>query len=354
MKALPLLTLPLLMLTAGPAVLAGEMPGASGPVPLFADDTTVSVTITAPFREILRTRSVEDELPGTLVYRDATSGEDVTLDIKIRARGKFRRQKENCAFPPLRLNFKKSSDTLFADSDKLKLVTHCRNRSSAYEQTVYKEYLAYRILNLLTDWSFRARLLQVRYVDVNDGEEIADAPAFLIEDEDQLAARIGMQRDDAAATTIDALDGAYMNLSSVYQYLVGNTDFSPVKGPPGEPCCHNYVLMKNENTRISIPYDFDVTGFADPPHAKPNPRFGLASVKQRLYRGRCANNDQLERTFQLYRDKRAEIDGLVNGQPGLSDSERKKTLGYIDDFYKIIDSQRQVNYRFLKACLGGN
>ena len=340
----------LILIISLPAI-ADENRDTAGAVPLFAGDAIVNATITAPFEEIMRTRSLEDELPGTLVYRDAESGEEVTLEIKIRARGKFRRQKENCAFPPLRLNFRKSNDTLFAGSDKLKLVTHCRNRSKAYEQTIFKEYLAYRILNLLTDWSFRARLMQVRYVDVADGKEVANSPAFLIEDDEQLAKRIGMKRDKAESTSVAALDTAHTNLSSVYQYLIGNTDFSPIKGPPGEPCCHNYVLMKGEGRLISIPYDFDVTGFANPPHARPNPRFGLANVKQRLYRGRCANNGQLEGTFQLFRDKKQSIYDLVNNQQGLSNSERKKTIRYIDDFYKIIDSKRQVNYRFLKACL---
>ena len=345
----PLLLLLLLAITTSAA--ADDSRDAEGAVPLFTDDKIVNATITAPFQEILRTRSLEDELPGTLVYRDAESGEDVTLEIKIRARGKFRRQKENCGFPPLRLNFRKSNDTLFAGSDKLKLVTHCRNRSNAYEQTVYTEYLAYRILNLLTDWSFRARMMQVRYVDVADGEEIANSPAFLIEDDEQLAKRIGMKRDKSERTTVAALDAAHTNLTSVYQYLIGNTDFSPVKGPPGQACCHNYVLFKGDDRLISVPYDFDVSGFANPPHAKPNPRFGLANVKQRLYRGRCVNNGQLEETFQHFQDKKQAIYDLVNNQQGLSDKERKKTIKYIDAFYKIIDSKRQVNYRFLKACI---
>jgi hypothetical protein len=343
----------LLLLMIPLATFADDKDNAPAGVPLFEDDEVLNITITAPFGEILKARSLEEELPGTLVYRDAATGDDITLDIKIRARGKFRRQKENCGFPPLRLNFRKSNETLFANSDKLKLVTHCRNRSRAYEQSVYKEYLAYRIFNVLTDWSFRARLLQVRYIDATNGEEIASAPAFLIEDDKQLAKRIGMKRDEAESTSIESLDAAYTNLTSVYQYLIGNTDFSPIKGPPGEPCCHNYVLLRDDGTQISVPYDFDNTGLANPPHARPNPRFGLASVKQRLYRGRCVNNELLESTFQRFRDSQDEIYRIVNNVPGLKNSDRKKTIGYLDDFYQIINSERQVNYRLRKACLGG-
>ncbi len=324
----------------------------NGVAPLFSGDEIVDVTITAPFDEIMQSRSLEDELQGTLAYRDAQTGQDVTLDIGIRARGKFRRQKEVCAFAPLRLNFRKTKGTLFAQSDKMKLVTHCRSRSGKYEQAVVKEFIAYRILNTLTDWSFRARLLRARYVESTSGKEIASTYAVLIEHDKQLARRIGMKVDDSASTTVEALDARHTNLVSVFQYLIGNTDFSPIKGAPGQPCCHNFVLLKNDDTQISVPYDFDVTGFVAPPHAVPNPRFRLSSVKQRLYRGRCTNNEHLDATFDSFRDNRQAIERLVSDQPALSNGERKRTLRYINDFYKTIDSPRQVNYRFLEACLG--
>ena len=322
-------------------------------VPLFEDNRVLDVTITAPFEHIMHTRSLEEEVPGVLVYVDPDTSDDVSLDIEVRARGKFRRQKEICSFAPLRLDFRKSNQTLFANSDKLKLVTHCRNGSDTYEQSVYKEYLAYRILNVLTDFSFRVRLLNVRYIEASTGEELMKSPAFLLESEKQLARRFGMQRDESEKTTIGNLDPAHTNLVSVFQYLIGNTDFSPIMGPPGEECCHNYVLLtRDDGKQVSIPYDFDVTGLADPPHARPNPRFDLASVKQRLYRGRCANNEHLEKSFVVFQARKPAIYELVETQPGLSKKERRSVKRYIDKFYKIIGSEWQVNYRFRDACLG--
>ena len=334
------------------AAFAADEEPAGKVAPLFASHEIVSVTITAPFKQIMFDRYEDEEKQGTFVYTDLESGKEVSLDIGIRTRGRFRRQKEVCAFAPLRLNFRKTKGTLLAKSDKLKLVTHCRTGSNKYEQAVLKEYIAYRILNTITDWSFRARLLKMRYVESTTGEEVANTWAFLIEHDDQVARRIGMKVDDSERTTVEAIDAAHTNLVSMYQYLIGNTDFSPIKGAPGEPCCHNYVLMGNDTVSISVPYDFDVTGIVAPPHAVPNPRFGLASVKQRLYRGRCANNSHLDTTFQTYRDKQQEILDLVNNLEGLSKGERKRTARYIGDFYKIINSERQVNYRIVKKCLG--
>ena len=106
-----------------------------------------------------------------LTYEDEESGA-VVLDVGIRARGRFRRNRDVCSFTPLRLNFKKETTrkTLFTRTDKIKLVTHCRDKSERYSQGVLREYLAYRILNTMTDKSFRVRLLQVRYVDSESKE----------------------------------------------------------------------------------------------------------------------------------------------------------------------------------------
>ena len=56
-----------------------------------------------------------------------------------------------------------------------------------YQSTVYN--LAYRILNLLTDTSFRARLLTVTYLYTDDDREV-ESYAILIEHKDRLSKRI--------------------------------------------------------------------------------------------------------------------------------------------------------------------
>jgi hypothetical protein len=341
----------ILLVALGVAEANDENPGGKV-APLFAADDVLDVTITAPIGEIMETRSLEEETPGTFAYRDAESGEQVALDIGIRTRGRFRHDPRTCPFAPLRLNFKKTKGTLLAKSDKMKLVTHCRTGSNRYEQALLKEYIAYRILNIITDWSFRVRLLRIRYVDGGNEGEAIESYAILIEHRKQLAKRLGMKVDDSEATTIAALDGAHTNLVSIFQFLIGNTDFSPIKGVPGERCCHNHVLLKNDSTQISVPYDFDISGIVSPPHARPNPRFNLNSVKQRLYRGRCANNGHLEKSLETYRDRREAIYGLIANLDAMSKMEKTKTTRYVEDFYKVIDKPRLLKRDVVKGCLG--
>ena len=93
-----LVTAVLFLLTSG---VSAQEPKAADR--LFQSDEILDVRIVAPLASIISGRSEELELPGTLHYTN-DAGEAVNLDIQMRARGRFRRQKEICNFPPLRLN----------------------------------------------------------------------------------------------------------------------------------------------------------------------------------------------------------------------------------------------------------
>lgn len=319
--------------------------------PLFASQDTLEVYLEGPFAFLARERPDEEEAPGKFRFVNA-DGETIEFDVQIRARGNWRRNPEICEFPPLRVNFKKSQtkDTLFDKQDKIKLVTHC-NDNQSYAQAVVSEYLAYRIYNILTDYSFRVRLVNMNYI-YSDRNESINSYAVFIEHKDRLGKRIDGEPVVDDRVPVSSLHPENLNLASVFQYFIGNTDFSPIATPPGEDCCHNQALFTSEEGPYrTIPFDFDQTGLVDAQHAAPNPRFGLANVKVRLYRGRCVNNERLPATFQLFRDKRAEIEALIENQPELTPTTRRNILKYIDSFYGIIDKPRRVDYRIIEACL---
>lgn len=334
------------------AVSAGEQKPAKSN-PLFADNSLLEVTITAPLSTLMRERSSDSELMGQLTYEDEELGA-VVLDAGIRARGRFRRERDVCSFTPLRLNFKKETTrkTLFKRTDKIKLVTHCRDKSDRYSQGVLKEYLAYRILNTMTDKSYRVRLLRVTYVDSDTKKKDRVNFGFLIEPDKDLAKRLGGKVLKIQSTTTGALDGQHTNITSVFQYLIGNTDFSPIAAAEGESCCHNHVLIGRENAPVlSLPYDFDMSGFVNAAYAAPNPRFRIRNVRQRLYRGRCANNEHLDDTLQAYRDRRQDIYQLVSELKHLSDSARKKLIRYINEFYATVDNPKRLESKIRNSCI---
>ena len=344
-----------LRLYAAAALLACWGPAFPAPAeldPLFAADTVLEVRIEAPFGHLTDERPEHKDLDGKFSYTDS-QGNAAALDVGLRVRGKFRSTSETCSFPPLRLDFVKSqvAGTLFDGQDKLKLVTHCRNRAVRYEQSLLSEYLAYRIYNQLTDVSFRVRLMHATYISTDGGSDL-ESYAFIIEDKHRLAHRLGLKKPDVNRVRVADLDAAELNLSSVFQYFIGNTDFSPIAAAPGEACCHNQVLFARKGKAyLSVPYDFDQSGLVNAPYAAPNPKFELNSPRHRLYRGRCANNYRLPATLALFREKRTAIETLVANQEGLRYATRKQMLDFIGDFYKTIEDPDRVTRNIVNRCI---
>ena len=141
------------------AVAAIGLSFAAAANPLFESDELLEVTLEGPLAAVLRDdRGEPEQFPFTLTV----AGQNIP--VQVRQRGNFRRL--NCRFPPLRLNFKKkeTKGSVFEGQNKLKLVTHCK-KSSRYQQYLLLEYQTYKILNLLTDNSYKVRVVKVHYLD---------------------------------------------------------------------------------------------------------------------------------------------------------------------------------------------
>lgn len=334
----------LLVLAASAAAEVGR------PDPLFQSHNTLDVTVSAPLTTLVRERATEEYLQGSLSYADS-DGKVRTFDVKVRARGHSRH--EICDLPPLWLNFKKSQvkDTLFHKQDKLKLAVHCQD-SERYEQTLLREYMAYRILNLATPKSFQVRLLRVTWVDTEGQRDQQVRYAFLLEHKNRLGKRIDRKDLKIEETSVAALDPEHLNLTSVFQFLIGNLDFSPIAKSEYNECCHNYVLFSNDKELlVAIPYDFDQSGIVSAPYALPGHQFGIRSVRQRIYRGRCQNNDYVEASIDRFKTVRNNVFALIETQDGLTRKVRKILADYVQQFYDIADDPRRVRRLILSKCI---
>ena len=320
---------------------------------LFRSNDVLEVTISAPFKTLMSKRPTEEDLPGKLSYVDE-AGATVELDIGLRTRGKYRRQQRVCPFTPIRLNIKKSAakDTLFRKQDKLKLVTHCRNGSDRSEQVTMREYLMYRFLNELTGFSYRARLLKITYVYTDKSDKQETRYGFLIEHKARLSKRIDTPILELKHTSVASLSGDHTNVASVFQYFIANTDFSPIASAPDDFCCHNSTLFGEVGQAYySIPYDFDMAGLVDAPYAEPNPKFRIRTVRHRLYRGRCQNNQYLPASLRKFNDKRETFYSLVDGMSDLNDRSKKGMYVLMDRFYKLINDPGSVEKKLVRKCV---
>lgn len=334
-----------ILLVAGPAL--GQ------PDPLFQSDEMLKVTIKGPFKRIMEVRSLEDEI-GSFSYVDA-DGNVQDLNVKLRVRGKFRRNPAACEFAPLRLEFKKAEvkDTLFDKQDKVKLVTHCQNRSTSHTQSLLREYLVYRVFNMLTDMSYRVRFLEITYEETEAKRKPLVEYGFLIEHKSRLGKRIGakpVREEDRIR--VSKLHGDFMNLTSIFQYFIANLDFSAIASSEEDSCCHNHTLFgEGEELYYSIPYDFDMSGFVSARYARPNAKFGLKSITARYYRGRCTNNEHVPAVLAKFDAIREDIYSLVRTFPNMTKGSRKKLLRFIGKFYDILDDPAKVEKKLTGKCL---
>ena len=318
---------------------------AGEPAPLFASHDVLAVTIEAPLTTLMRERPEEEYLDGKF------SVDGRSFDLKLQTRGNFRRQRGNCPFAPIRLNFQKGQldDSVLAGQDKLKLVTHCNTRRSNYEQLVLREYLTYRILQTLTDKHFGARLMRITYVDT-EKDDTYERWGFVIEDEDDIGARLELEKLEAESLRYRDLDTAQTNLIAIYQFLIGNTDFSFVRGPEGSDCCHNSVPFSDGTIAYPIPYDFDHAGLIDAPYAKPAPQFNIRSVTTRVYRGRCSQNEALPETLAIFLEKRGDIEAAVAEVEGLDKGNRREVENYLGQFFDVISDPKQIERQLTGKC----
>jgi len=315
--------------------------------PIFTATAPLSFTLTAPFRQLKKERT------GTVPYRNAEityvgdSGE-VRVPVRVRPRGIWRRK--NCDIPPLRLNFTKDSakKTVFRHLDGARLVMHCRDNDD-YEQYVLQEYQLYRIYRMLSPYSHGARLLHVTYTDSASGKPLMTRYGFVIEELEAIAAREHGKVMKLKGATIDDLSPSDAALVGVFEYLIGNTDFS-ITG------LHNAELLAKANSGEVIPiaYDFDFSGAVNTRYATPDPRLRIRVVRQRLYRGYCVPDSVYTPVFALFNAKKDSIYGWYSDKVGqLMDPKiARETLQYFDEFYKTINNPGDAKNEIIKSCIG--
>jgi hypothetical protein len=311
---------------------------------LFSQDSVVRFTLTTNFRALMRARTGDARYyRAKLTYSD-TGASPITLPLRVRGRGHWRRA--NCEMPPVLLNFwtDSSKKTLFARLDRGRLVVHCRNNDT-YEQYVLQEFQLYRIYNLLTPFSHRARLAHVTYVDGASGRQIAARHGFILEDDDDMAARNGGRQTELKGAKSGDLDSFTDALVGVFQYLIGGTDWS-VAG------LHNIQLVgQPEGVLRAVAYDFDWSGAVNASYAKPDYRLPITAVRQRLFRGYCAPKEQFTRVFALFNEQKPAIYALYSDHIGrlMNPDVVRRTLEYFDDFYETINDPRRAA-ELVRSC----
>lgn len=320
--------------------LAGAQSSVIDSVKFFKDDALVEMTLTTDIKKLQDKKSIEAYQPADITVR-LPDGTNITEKIKMYARGKSRR--ENCLIPPIMLNFHNASSPKLYSLSRLKLVIGCGS-SEIDEQLVLKEYLIYKIYNLLDEKSFRVRLVRVTYNDTKNKMKPLTQYAYLVEDVDDMAERNRCEVVKKQSFQIEETDPQKMNQVDIFEYMIANIDWSV----PGN---HNIkvIFPKNDNAAkgLPVPYDFDNSGLVNAYYATPNELLGATSVTERIYRGFPRSMKIIQNTLAVFEKQKDNILSLVKNFELLKQKARSEMTSYIESFYKIINDKNQVQNVFI-------
>jgi hypothetical protein len=307
----------------------------------FKDTSTVNAALTLNIRQVLnKSDKIGYIFPATFACKLSDSL-NINDKISVEVRGHFRRG--YCYLPPIKLIFKNNKNAAFYHLKSLKLVNTCKP-SWQDDQNLLKEFLIYKIYNLVTDKSFRVRLLNLSYKDSSGKRKTITEHAFLIEDIREVAKRNNCDDWTGKKIAAAATNRQQMTLMAIFEYMIGNTDWAVMAG-------HNIKLIhtKSDSTSrpFAVPYDFDYSGFVNAYYAIPDERLGIESVRERLYRGLPRAPEELKQAFNIFNSQKANIYSLIDNFSLLTPGSKKEMKNYLDSFYKTINNPADVKEIFV-------
>ena len=314
-----------------------------GQMPQLFTEEVLNLTLSGDLKTVLKDRGDDSQYhPAELFY--FLDQKKVSIPLKIKTRGNFRKSASNCKYPPLMLNFPNSEvidNTLFSGQNKMKLVTPCQGD----EYTVH-EYLVYKLYNLFSPQSFQGQLLKISFQDTLKRKKVRTYYGLLLENEDQMAQRNQALLFEKIGYKPTQLDKVKFIEMAVFEYLIANTDWSVQYQ-------QNIKLIKNGQNKlpIAVPYDFDHAGIVRSPYAKPAPALQLSNVLTRRYRGYCISEMSVyQPVFDKFNRLKPAIYAIYEDNKEIHSSYKTRTVKFLDEFYDTINDPEKALLAFGYPC----
>jgi len=306
---------------------------------LFSDDKPLPLELSFSIKEMRKESNDSTYINLPLKYKTTPNDDWNEIPTRLRARGNFRL--ENCYFPPLKVKIKKklTKGTLFEGNKTLKMVLPCLKEKDNNDNVI-KEYLAYKMYEILSPYHFKTRLLDITLIE-SRGNKVREhqLKGFFIEDDKKVA-----KRSNAKVYKNNNHPLNHEPVSSVrnvmFQCMIGNTDFSSAYQ-------HNCKVIYVDTDIIPVPYDFDMSGFVDASYAVVSQIKGeslkMTSVSERLYRGFERENPVFEQVRNEFLEKRQAIVELLDDHELYFENTREFIAAkeYILSFFMILEDEEK-------------
>jgi hypothetical protein len=129
--------------------------------------------------------------------------------------------------------------------------------------------------------------------------------------------------------------------------MIGNKDWY-------ETTRHNIYLIQPDDTSklpLTVPYDFDFSGFIDAGYTKPRGVPEEMLENRRIYKGLCYSESEFTDVISYFNSLRPKFESLIMNQEFISKFSRKQDVNYLKTFYEIINDEQLFKENILNTCM---
>lgn len=295
---------------------------------LHAQVDSATFRIDTDWTKLVRKKKDKAYQPATVVLMLADT--TLTFKAKLRSRGNVRL--EVCQNPSLKLKLQKAELLAagFSDLNEFKFVLQCTN-SSLGESYLNREQMVYDLHAVYSDFSHRTIPVSL---DLGKTDLVR---AFMVEHEEQMAARFNAKILEAKQVSSRGLQrSAYVNMC-LFNYLILNTDWHVFN-------LHNLKFINPDESLdlIPVPYDFDYSGFVGTHYAIPREELDIGSIYEPKWLGRRVTQEEIKAGANHYLARRAMAEQLLTEHPGLNERDRKRLHKRLEAFYDLLENEKRL------------
>lgn len=306
-------------------------------------DSAVDLYLTLDWKSIEKNKKEKVYVLAKVLIITA-SNDSIELDAKVRTRGHMRL--DICSFPPLKLKFEKGTlaEHFLSSFNEMDIVNHCEE-SDMHDQLLLKEYLAYKLWELVSPYYFKVQLIRLHYMKTDGSQAHKTAYAFLMENTEEMVERLGGRRNKTPVISSSAVEKEPLLRVALFEYMIGNTDWYITNR-------HNleFVAIPGFNVLVPIPYDFDYSGLVSAPYAAHHASIDLPAVTTRYYQGKCATVEEVHNILKTFLDQKEKILMAPHLIQGLSEKSINYSVSYLKEFYDIIENKKKLENFIIAHC----
>ena len=198
---------------------------------------------------------------------------------------------------------------------------------------------------MVTPLSFRARLGRATYVDATSKKAIGTRYSIFIEHENEVARRFGGRIVELPRIVFNDLDGADADADDavrVHDRQHRLLDLGAAQRPP-RPGSARAGSTRSRTTSIC-------PASSTRPTRSPDPRIGIRSVLDRLYRGPCRTIDEFEAAASAFRAKRGDMLALIDSMATSTATPACEAKEYLESFFRSIEKPDAIKKQFVDGC----